>query len=39
MNNHFVRWLQISINCITDNPVDIRCSSPIYLIFDFNVKE
>ena len=38
-NNNLIRCSQISVDCVSNDPVDIRCGGPEYLGFDFNVKE
>lgn len=38
MNTNLIRCSQISVNCVVNDPVDIRCGGPTYLGFDFNVK-
>lgn len=38
-NKNLIRCSQISVNCVANDPVDIRGGGPIYLGFDFNVKE
>ena len=38
-NNNLIKCSQISVNCVANDPVDIRCGGPNYLGFDFNVKE
>ena len=37
MNN--IRCTKISVDCVYNDPVDIRCGGPEYLGFDFFVKE
>lgn len=36
---NLIRCSQISVNCVANDPVDIRCGGPEYLGFDFNVRE
>lgn len=38
-NNNLIRCSQISVDCVANDPVDIRCGGPYYLGFDFNVRE
>ena len=38
-NNNLIKCSQISVNCVANDPVDIRCGGPAYLGFDFNVRE
>lgn len=38
-NNNLIRCSKISVNCVSNDPVDIRAGGPEYLGFDFNVKE
>lgn len=38
-NNKLIRCSQISVDCVANDPVDIRCGGPEYLGFDFNVRE
>lgn len=38
-NNNLIKCSQISVNCVANDPVDIRCGGPEYLGFDFNVIE
>ena len=39
MNNNLVNCSKISVDCVKNDPVDIRCGGPDYLGFDFFVKE
>ena len=39
MNNSLIRCLQISVDCVANDPVDVRCGGPEYLGFDFNVRQ
>lgn len=39
MNNYLIRCSRISVDCVHNDPVDIRCGGPTYLGFDFNVRE
>lgn len=39
MNNNLIRCSQISVDCVANDPVDIRCGGPKYLGFNFNVRE
>ena len=38
-NNNLIRCSQINVDCVVNDPVDVRCGGPAYLGFDFNVKE
>ena len=38
-NNNLIRCSHINVNCVANDPVDIRCGGPDYLGFDFNVRE
>lgn len=38
-NNNLIKCSQISVDCVVNDPVDVRCGGPAYLGFDFNVKE
>ena len=38
-NNNLIRCSQINVDCVANDPVDIRCGGPNYLGFDFNVRE
>ena len=38
MDNNLIRCSQISVDCVANDPVDIRCGGPEYLGFDFNVR-
>lgn len=38
-NNNLIKCSQISVNCVVNDPVDVRCGGPEYLGFDFNVRE
>ena len=38
-NNNLIRCSQISVDCVLNDPVDIRCGGPEYLGFDFFVNE
>lgn len=38
MNNNLVKCSRISVDCVANDPVDVRCGGPAYLGFDFNVK-
>jgi len=37
--NQLIKCSKISVNCVANDPVDIRCGGPEYLGFDFNVIE
>ena len=39
MENKLIKCSIIGVDCVTNDPVDIRCGGPEYLGFDFNVKE
>ena len=39
MSNKKVYCIKISVNCVANDPVDIRCGGPNYLGFDFFVEE
>lgn len=39
MDNGLVRCKRINVDCVENDPVDIRCGGPQFLGFDFNVKE
>ena len=39
MDNNLIRCSQISVDCVANDPVDIRCGGPEYLGFDFFVKK
>ena len=39
MNSNLVKCTRISVDCVTNDPVDIRCGGPEYLGFDFNVRK
>ena len=38
-NNNLIRCSHINVDCVANDPVDIRCGGPEYLGFDFNVRE
>ena len=38
-NNNLIRCSKINVDCVANDPVDIRCGGPDYLGFDFNVRE
>lgn len=38
-NNTLINCSKICVNCVANDPVDIRCGGPEYLGFDFSVKE
>ena len=38
-NNNLINCLKICVDCVANDPVDIRCGGPEYLGFDFNVRE
>lgn len=38
-NNELIRCSQICVDCVVNDPVDVRCGGPAYLGFDFYVKE
>lgn len=37
-NDNLIKCSQIGVNCVANDPVDIRCGGPAYLGFDFNVR-
>lgn len=39
MNNNLINCSKICVDCVVNDPVDIRCGGPQYLGFDFFVKE
>lgn len=39
MENRLIKCSRIGVDCVVNDPVDIRCGGPEYLGFDFNVKE
>lgn len=39
MENKLIKCSRLSVDCVVNDPVDIRCGGPEYLGFDFNVKE
>ena len=39
MENKLIKCSRIGVDCVANDPVDIRCGGPEYLEFDFNVKE
>lgn len=39
MNNNLINCSKICVDCVANDPVDIRCGGPDYLGFDFFVKE
>lgn len=39
MNEDLIECSRLSVNCVPNDPVDIKCGGPLYLGFDFNVKE
>ena len=34
-----IRCTRIGVDCVANDPVDVRCGGPEYLGFDFNVKK
>lgn len=38
-NNNLISCSKICVDCVPNDPVDIRCGGPDYLGFDFFVKE
>lgn len=38
-NDNLIRCSHISVDCVANDPVDIRCGGPKYLGFDFYVRE
>lgn len=38
-NNDLIKCSRISVDCVVNDPVDVKCGGPEYLGFDFNVKE
>ena len=39
MKNILIRCSKISVDCVSNDPVDIRCGGPEFLGFDFYVRE
>lgn len=39
MNDNLIECSKVSVNCIENDPADIKSGGPLYLGFDFNVKE
>jgi len=39
MENKLIKCSKIGVDCVANDPVDIRCGGPEYLGFDFNVRE
>ena len=39
MEDKLIRCSHIGVDCVENDPVDIRCGGPEYLGFDFYVKE
>lgn len=39
MKNKNIKGAKISVDCVPNDPVDIRCGGPEYLGFDFFVRE
>lgn len=39
MEKKLIKCSRIGVDCVANDPVDIRCGGPEYLGFDFNVKE
>ena len=39
MSNNLINCSKISVDCVTNDPVDIKAGGPEYLGFDFFVKE
>lgn len=39
MNNNLIRCSRIGVDCVVNDPVDVRCGGPAYLGFDFYVLE
>ncbi len=38
-NNNLINCSKICVDCVANDPVDMRCGGPDYLGFDFFVKE
>lgn len=38
-NNNLINCSRICVDCVANDPVDIRCGGPDYLGFDFFVKK
>ena len=38
MEKKLIKCSRIGVDCVANDPVDIRCGGPEYLGFDFNVK-
>ena len=39
MEKKLIKCSRIGVDCVANDPVDIRCGGPEYLGFDFNVRE
>lgn len=39
MEKRLIKCSRIVVDCVANDPVDIRCGGPEYLGFDFNVRE
>ena len=39
MSEDLIKCTKICVNCVPNDPVDIRCGGPNYLGFDFFVRE
>ena len=39
MSEELIKCTKICVNCVPNDPVDIRCGGPNYLGFDFFVRE
>lgn len=39
MDKNLVKCSKISVNCVENDPIDIKCGGPKYLGFDFYVRE
>lgn len=38
-DEELITCVEINVNCVTNDPVDVKSGGPYYLGFDFNVKE
>lgn len=39
MSNNNIKAKKIGVDCLENDPVDIKCGGPLYLGFDFYVEE
>lgn len=39
MEKKLIKCSRIGVNCVVNDPVDVRCGGPQYLGFDFNVLD